>query len=194
MHTHKRRQASNAQLILSLVILAVLFLLALSAISRQAVGEPIMPPRIAQAFNRPQPVLPPGVTYELEIVDPQSLHQVPVLPQVGSVELRLALTNGSALPMSFSFPTAMQCEFTVRQVHEYVGGLFVLPLEVWRSSYFHNISRRPTTLALAPGETKVYVALWSYDIVNRLEVPAGDYRVVADFHGVHLPMRIDKPL
>ncbi len=182
------------QVVVTLFILAALTLLTLSAITRQAAGEPLLPPRVMHALHRHQPTLPPGINYEIDALDPVTLRPLSELPQLGAVQLRLALTNDSALPITLVFPTSTQCEFIVRKVHTYLGGLFVLPLEVWRSSYFHNLSHRQSVLTLRPGQTKVYVTNWTLNVLNSQELSPGDYQLTAAFRGVNLPLRLEKPL
>jgi hypothetical protein len=177
-----------------MVLLASLLLLSMAAITRYTVGEPILPPWLARALHRPQPSLPPGMTYDFEILNPDTKRPLESLPEVGTVMMRLAVTNDSALPMKMHFPTGNQSEFIVRRVFTYVDGLFALPLEVWRSSYFHNISPKPTNLVLQPGETRVYTATFNLNALNAREVPAGDYRIVAIFKGWETSIPISKPL
>ena len=177
-----------------MVLLASLVLLAMAAITRYTVGEPIMPKWFAKLMRHPQPVLPPGMTYDFEIVNPDPKRPLPMLPEVGQIEMRLAVTNDSALPMTIRFKTGLQCEFIVRKVIYYVDGLFALPLEVWRSSYFHNVSRNPSTLTLQPGQTKVYTATFDLNALNAREVPAGGYRIIASFDRWETSIAIDKPL
>ncbi len=176
-----------------MVFLASLLLLAMAAITRYTVSEPIVPPGLAKALHRPDAALPPGMTYDFEILNPDTKHSLEALPEVGTIELRLAVTNDSALPMKMHFRTGNQCEFTMRRVFYYVDGLFALPLEVWRSSYFHNISQKPTVLFLQPGDTKVYTAYFYLNALNARFVPPGDYRVVAAFHGWQTSIPILKP-
>jgi len=122
-------------------------------------------------------------------------HVVPLetLPEIGKVEMRLAVTNDSALPMTMNFKSSKQCEFIVRRVFTYVDGLFALPLEIWRSSYFHNVSIKPSQLVLQPGQTKVYESVFYLSALNAREVPVGDYRVVAVFDGWQTSLPIEKP-
>jgi hypothetical protein len=177
-----------------MVLLASLLLLAMAGITRYTVGEPVLPDWLAKAIHHKQPALPPGMTYDFEVINPNTKGPVEALPEVGTVELRLAVTNDSALPMKIRFPTGNQSEFIVRRVFNYVDGLFALPLEVWRSSYFHNISTKPTNLVLQPGETKVYSATFNFNALNANQVPAGDYRIVAVFNGWETSIPIAKPL
>jgi len=81
----------------------------------------------------------------------------------------------------------------VRRIYTFLGGLFVVPLEVWRSSYFHNYSKMPTQLSLKAGETKVYTADWTVNGLNQLQIPPGDYRVYTSFVGIK-PLFIQKPI
>lgn len=178
------------ELVLTFVALGLLALLTLSGIARQSAGEPILPWIQPSSGNH----LPHGVNYQIDALDPTTLAPMATLPQKGMVELRLAVTNDSALPVTFSFPTSMQCEFVARKVHTYVGGLFVLPLEVWRSSYFHNVSRHASRLTLNPAQTKVYVANWTLDPFDTGEASAGTYQVSASFGKSTIPLHIDKPL
>ena len=164
----------------------------LTALNREAAGEPVIPDQISRLFNKSDPGLPSGLNYELSVLDPSTLHPIETLPQLGTVELRLAITNDTALPMTLKFPTSLQCEFTVRRIYTFLGG-FVVPLEVWRSSYFHNYSKKPTTLRLAPGQTKVYTSDWTINNLNQLQVPPGDYRVYTSFQGIK-PLLVSKPL
>ena len=193
-HMGYRRRSNPLQFTLTMVLLASLLLLAMAAITRFTVGEPILPKWFAQAMHRPQPSLPPGMTYDFEVVNPDTKIPIDTLPEVGSVEMRLAVTNDSALPMIIRFKTALQCEFIVRKVIYYVDGLFALPLEVWRSSYFHNYAPRPTSLSLQPGETKVYTATFDLNALNARELPAGTYRVIASFDRWQTSIAVDKPL
>lgn len=189
-----RRRSNPLQFTITMVLLASLLLLGMAAITRFTVGEPILPKWLAQAIHRPEPALPPGMTYDFEIVNPDTKRPLNALPEVGSIEMRLAVTNDSALPMIVHFKTGAQCEFVVRKVIYYVDGLFALPLEVWRSSYFHNISSKPSTLALQPGQTKVYTASFDLNALNARQVPAGTYRVIAVFDKWETSIAIDKPL
>ncbi len=188
------RRSNPLQFAVTMVLLASLLLLAMAAITRFTVGEPILPKWLAQAIHRPQPALPPGMTYDFEIVNPDTKRPMDVLPEVGVIEMRLAVTNDSALPMTIRFKSGSQCEFVVRKVIYYVDGLFALPIEVWRSSYFHNISPKPSALALQPGETKVYSAAFDLNALNARQVPAGTYRVIAIFDKWETSIAIDKPL
>ena len=176
-----------------MVLLASLLLLAMAGITRYAVGEPILPQSIANLLHHPNPTLPPGMTYDFEALDPQSKRPLETLPEVGMVELRLAVTNDSALPMKMNFKSSKQCEFVVRRVFTYVDGLFALPLEVWRSSYFHNFAKVRSTLVLQPGQTKVYEATFYLNALNARELPAGDYRIVAIFDGWQTSLPMLKP-
>jgi hypothetical protein len=193
-NAHYGRRTTPLQFTLTMVLLASLLLLSMAAITRYTVGEPILPAWLARALHRPQPSLPPGMTYDFEILNPETKRPRESLPEVGTVMMRLAVTNDSALPMKMHFPTGNQSEFIVRRVFTYVDGLFALPLEVWRSSYFHNISPKPTNLVLQPGETKVYTATFNLTALNAREVPAGDYRIVAVFKGWETSIPIVKPL
>ncbi len=175
-----------------MVLLGLLFIVALAAITREAVGEPLVPPQLAQLLHQSPATLPDGLTYDFSAVDPMTQRRLSELPPQGTVELRLAVTNDSALPMTLRFPTSEQAEFVARHVSTYVYGLFALPLEIWRSTYFHNISRTPTSVDLAPGQTKIFVAYWSYGQGGPEEAPAGEYRIVARFYGATFPLRIDK--
>lgn len=181
------------QFTLTIILLASLLLLGMAGITRYAVGEPILPQWLANALHRPNPVLPPGMTYDFEILDPITKRPLPVLPEIGTVRLRLAVTNDSALPMTMRFSSGKQCEFVARRVFNYVDGLFALPLEVWRSSYFHNISPKPSVLILQPGQTRVYESDFTLNALNARELPAGDYRVVATFDGWQTSIPIPKP-
>jgi len=188
------RRATPLQFALTMVLLASLLLLAMAGVTRYTVGEPILPDWLAKAVHHRQPALPPGMTYDFEIINPATKTPVEVLPEVGTVELRMAITNDSALPMKLHFRTGSQCEFMVRRVFNYVDGLFALPLEVWRSSYFHNISPRPTDVFLQPGQTKVYSATFTFNALNANQVPAGEYRIVAFFYGWETSIPMSKPL
>ena len=187
------RRGSPIQFTLTVVLVASLLLLALAGISRYAVGEPVIPDAVARMLHHPNPALPPGMTWDFELLDPQTKQPLQELPEVGTVEMRLAVTNDSALPMTMRFKTAKQCEFVVRRVFTYVDGLFALPLEVWRSSYFHNYPKGSTTLELQPGQTKVYEAMFSLNALNARELPSGDYRIVAIFDGWQTSMPMLKP-
>ena len=74
----------------------------------------------------------------------------------------------------------------------YVDDLFALPLEVWRSSYFHNYTRQPSTLELEPGQTKVYESEFSVTALNAGQVPPGDYRAIASFYGWQTSVPMNK--
>ena len=193
MYAKRKRPFSTLQFALTVVLVAVLFVMALAAITREAVGEPIVPDKIMEYFHKPDSSLPQGFAYDFEILDPMTQRSIQQLPTEGSVELRLAVTNQSPLPMTMQFPTSLQCEFITRRVETVLGGLFVFPLEVWRSSYFHNISHQPTTLTFSPGETKVFTALWMFKQSGDEGAPAGDYRALAKFYGATFSIRIDKP-
>ncbi len=174
-----RRPTRPLKFALTMVLLASLLLLAMAGITRYAFGEPIMPDWLAKPLHHKQPALPPGMTWDFEILDPASKRPLEALPEVGTVVMRLAITNDSALPIKMQFRTGLQSEFIVRRVFTFVDGLFAVPLEVWRSSYFHNISPKPTTLSLQPGETKVYTATFQFNALNANQAPAGEYRIVA---------------
>lgn len=194
-HGYPRRRRP-LQFGVTLVLLASLLLLAMAAITRYTVGEPVvvLPSFLAKALHHPAPQLPPGMTYDFSVLNPDTKQPIAALPEVGSVELRLAVTNDSALPMSMRFASGRQCEFIIRRVFYYVDGLFALPLEVWRSSYFHVIPRKPTVLLLQPGETRVYTALFDLTALNARQVPPGGYRVIAAFGDWQTSQAIDKPL
>jgi hypothetical protein len=194
MRNGYQRRSSPLQVGITMVLLASLLLLVLAGITHFTLGEPILPPWAANAIHHPQPDLPPGMTYDFQIIDPATKHPLTALPEVGTIEMRLAVTNDSALPMHIRFRTGLQCEFIVRKVVYYADGLFALPLEVWRSSYFHNISRKPSALSLDPGQTKVYTALYDLNALNEREIPAGSYRIIAWFNGWQTSIAIDKPL
>lgn len=188
----RRRSSSPVSVAISLIVVAVVLLLGLAALNREAAGEPIVPDQISHMFNKGDPGLPPGLNYELSVLDPDTLHPIDTLPQLGTVELRLAITNDTALPMTMKFPTSLQCEFTVRRIYTFLG-YFVVPLEVWRSSYFHNYSHKPSQLTLQAGQTKVYTAVWTVNGLNQLQVPPGDYRVYTSFKGIR-PLFVTKVL
>ena len=82
-----------------MILLASLVLLAMAGITRYAVGEPLIPPAIASALHHPDPTLPPGMTWDFAVLDPATKRPLEALPEVGTVEMRLAVTNDSALPM-----------------------------------------------------------------------------------------------
>jgi Intracellular proteinase inhibitor len=189
-----RRSTNPVQFGVTMVLLASLLLLAMAAITRFTVGEPIIPNWLAKAIHRPQPSLPPGMTYDFQVINPDTKRPFDALPEIGTIEMRLAVTNDSALPMTVHFKSGDQCEFTVRKVIYYVDGLFALPLEVWRSSYFHNISRKPSVLSLQPGETKVYTASYELTALNARQMPPGSYRIIASFNGWQTSIAIDKEL
>ena len=193
MYAKRKRPFSTLQFALTIVLVAILFVLALAAITREAVGEPIVPDKMMAFFRKPDTSLPQGFAYDFELLDPVTQHSIPQLPASGTVELRLAVTNQSPLPMTMQFPTSLQCEFITRRVETVLGGLFVFPLEVWRSSYFHNISHEPTTLTFSPGETKVFTALWTFTQTGGANAPPGDYRALAKFYGATFSIRVDKP-
>jgi Intracellular proteinase inhibitor len=189
----RRRAGSPVSVALTLFVLALTTVFGLAGLNREANGEPILPDQITHFFTKPDPGLPAGFNYDLSIVDPDTQQTLSTLPQLGTVEIRLAITNDSAVPMTFDFPTSLQSEFIVRRIYHFIGQLFVIPLEVWRSSYFHNYTKRPTTLVLKPGQTRVYTALWTINNLNQSQVPAGEYRVYSSFHGIR-DIDIDKPL
>lgn len=189
----RRRTTSSFSVLLTLAVLAFVIVVGLAALNREAAGEPVLPQQISRYFQETDPGLAPGLNYDLSVIDPQTMHPTDSLPQLGTVEMRLAITNDTALPMTLDFPTALQCEFTVRRIYTFLGGFFVVPLEVWRSSYFHNYSKKPTKLRLAPGQTKVYTADWTINNLNQLQVPPGDYRVYTSFQGIK-PLLVTKPL
>lgn len=189
----RRRKSSPISVALTLVMLAFFLVVGLAGLDREAAGEPIIPDQIAHWFNNTDPGLPAGLNYDLSVIDPNTMHTTDVLPQLGTVELRLAITNDTALPMTLHFATALQCEFTVRRIYTFLGGWFVVPLEVWRSSYFRNYAKKPTSLTLAPGQTKVYTADWTVNGLNQLQVPPGDYRVYTSFQGIR-PLHVQKLL
>lgn len=189
----RRRPSSPVNVAVTLVLLCVALVLVVAGLDREAVGEPIIPVEISHLFSKRDPGLPPGLNYDLSLLDPSTKTPMADLPQLGTVEFRLAITNDAALPMTLDFPSSLQCEFTVRRIYSFVGGLFVVPLEVWRSSYFHNYAKAPTKLTLEPGETHVYTAYWTINGLNQLEVPPGDYRVFTSIAGVK-PLFLQKPL
>jgi hypothetical protein len=191
MRPLRPRPNSVGQLTITIIVLVLVILFGVSVVSHQAAGEPIVPARLAELLHRPDPTLPQGMTYDFEILDPQTERPLPILPDHGDVQFRFAVTNDSALPMTLSFPSVLQCEFVARRVHAYLGGLIVLPLEVWRSSYFHNIRRSPTTLV--PGQTQVYVADWTIEQSPTAPTPPGEYRLVASFYGVEETQPLTKP-
>lgn len=193
MYAKRKRPFSTLQFALTVILVALLFVFALAAITREAVGEPIVPPRVSQLLRKPDASLPQGFAYDFEALDPATQRPIPELPPEGTVELRLAVTNQSPLPMTLQFPTSLQTEFITRRVESLLGGLFVFPLEVWRSSYFRNISHEPTTLTFNPGETKVFTAQWNFKQTGDEGAPPGDYRLLAKFYGATFPIRIDKP-
>jgi len=193
VYAKRKKPFSTLQFTVTVILVAMLFVLALAAITREAVGEPVVPPEVISLFRKTPPALPQGFTYDFEVLDPATQRPIATLPTDGPVELRLAITNASALPDTLDFPTSMQYEFIVRRVGSFLGGLFVFPLEVWRSSYFHNIAHKPSTLMFAPGETKVFTSLWDFHPTGTLEAPAGDYRIIAKFYGATFPIRIQKP-
>lgn len=189
----RRRTSSPVNVAITLVILATALVLSVAGLDRESYGEPIVPPAISHFFSRSDPGLPAGLNYDLAALDPDTQRPLDELPEVGTVELRLAVTNDNALPMTLSFPSSLQCEFVVRRIYSFLGGLFIVPLEVWRSSYFHNYAKTPTKLVLAPGQTKVYTAYWTVNGLHASEVPAGDYRVFTSFVGIR-PLYLTKPL
>jgi hypothetical protein len=189
----RRRSSSPASFAVAIGVLVVGAVLGLAGLNREAAGEPVIPQQITHFFNKNDPGLPDGLNYDLSVLDPDTQKPLSTLPQLGTVEVRLAITNDSALPMRLDFATSLQCEFIVRRIYTFLGGLFVVPLEVWRSSYFHNYSRQPTRLVLKPGETKVYSAYWTVSGLNQLQVPPGDYRVYTSLAGIK-PLFIPKPL
>ncbi|MDQ6766944.1 MAG: BsuPI-related putative proteinase inhibitor [Candidatus Eremiobacteraeota bacterium] len=172
-------RARPLQFTLTMVLLTSLLLLAMAGITRYTVGEPLLPDRFAKLIHHKQPALPPGMTWDLEILNPATKRPYEELPEVGIIVMRLAVTNDSALPIRMQFRSGNQCEFILRRVFNYVDGFFALPLEVWRSSYFHNISVKPTSLFLQPGETKVYTATFEFNALNAQQTPVGEYRIVA---------------
>jgi hypothetical protein len=189
----RRRTSSPFSVLITLAVLAFVIVMGLAALNREAAGEPVLPQQLSRLFEPNDPGLPSGLNYDLSVIDPQTMHPTDSLPQLGTVELRLAITNDSALPMNLDFPSALQCEFTVRRIYTFLGGWFVVPLEVWRSSYFHNYSKKATKLRLAPGQTQVYTAEWTINNLNQLQVPPGDYRVYTSFQGIK-PLLVSKPL
>ena len=189
----RRRQSSPISLAIIVAVLGCVSVLGLAGLNREAAGEPLVPDQMARWFDQNDPGLPPGLNYDLSVLDPATMHATDSLPQLGKVELRLAITNDTALPMKLDFPTALQCEFTVRRIYTFLGGWFVVPLEVWRSSYFHNYSKKPTKLTLAPGQTQVYTSMWTINGLNQLQVPPGDYRIYTSFRGIK-PLLVGKPL
>lgn len=191
---HYQRRSSPLQLALTMILLASLLLLVMAGITRYTVGEPIMPDWFAKLIHHKQPALPRGMTYDFELIDPQTRRPLGMIPEIGTVEMHLAVTNDSALPITMHFRTGNQSEFVIRRVFKYVDNLFALPLEVWRSSYFHNISPRPSTLTLQPGQTKIYTATFDLTALNARELPAGDYLIVAAFDGWQTAIPIQKPL
>jgi hypothetical protein len=180
-------------MLLVLVVCAGVVVAVLYGLNREAFGDPIVPDQITRLFDKSDPSLPPGLNYELSVLDPDSQAPMPALPQLGTVEVRLAISNDSALPIVMKFPTSLQCEFIVRRIYTFLGNLFEIPLEVWRSSYFHNYTKRPSTLILKPGETKVYISYWTINNLNQSQVPPGDYRVYTSMRGIRY-IEIPKPL
>jgi hypothetical protein len=193
MSPGRRRSSSPLSVALALSVIAAAVVLGLAGLNREAAGEPVIPDQVSHVFNRDDPGLPAGLNYDISVLDPSTQQTTGTLPQLGTVELRLALTNDTALPVTLKFANSLQCEFIVRRVYTFVGNLFVVPLEVWRSSYFRNYSRRPTTLTLRPGQTKIYVAYFSINSLNQFQVPPGDYRVYATLPGIR-PVHLTKAL
>jgi hypothetical protein len=193
VYAKRKRPFSSLQFALTVILVALLFVLALAAITREAVGEPVVPPQVVDLFHKQAPALPQGFNYDFEVLDPLTQKPISQIPPAGQVELRLAVTNDSPLPKTLDFPTSLQAEFIARRVETFLGGLFVLPLEVWRSSYFHNISHTPTSLIFTPGETKVFTSLWTFKQTGDESVPVGDYRLLAKFYGATILVRISKP-
>lgn len=189
----RRRSTSPVSVTVTLVLLAVAALLVVSGLNRESIGEPFIPDAVTHLFSKSDPGLPAGLNYDFSVLDPQTQQTLTSLPQLGTVDIRLAMTNDTALPMTLKFTSALQCEFIVRRVYPVLGGLFKVPLEVWRSSYFHNYSRQPTQLTLAPGQTKVYVAYWTINGLNQLQVPPGEYRIWTSIAGIKT-LPISKPL
>src|SRR5262249_30189426 len=123
---HPARRTSPMQFGLTMVLLASLLLLAMAGITRYAVGAPILPDWAAKAIHHKQPSLPAGMTWDFEILNPVTKRPYDQLPEVGTVVMRLAVTNDSALPMQLHFRTGSQNEFILRRVFYYVGNLFAL--------------------------------------------------------------------
>jgi hypothetical protein len=187
------RRSGPLQLALTAILLASLLLLAMAAITRYTVAKPMLPQWLSGALHRSEPALPPGMTYDFQIINPETKHQLSEIPEVGAVEMRLAVTNDSALPMIVHFSKGEQTEFIVRRVFSYVGGLFALPIEVWRSSYFHRTATTPSKLTLQPGDTKVYSASFDLTALNSRQTPPGDYLVIAVFNGWETSIPMVKP-
>ena len=64
-----RRPTKPLQFGLTMVLLASLLLLGMAGITRYTVGEPLMPDWFAKAIHHKQPALPPGMTFDFEILD-----------------------------------------------------------------------------------------------------------------------------
>jgi hypothetical protein len=195
LYSRQRKPApvSSFQFFLTVIWLVVLFLLALAAITREAVGEPILPPSIAGLFHEQEPALPQGFIYDFQVLDPLTQRPLEQLPPSGTIELRLVITNASPLPATLRFPSTLQAEFIARRVYTFFGDLFAVPIEIWRSSYFHNILYKPSELTFASGETRVFTAYWTFEQTGAEQAPSGDYRLIAKFYGVSFPIRIAKP-
>lgn len=175
-------------------MLASLFLVAFNLISRAASGEPLLPPQAYEALHKDPPTLPAGLVYDVEVTDPETHRPVASLPAAGEVVVRLAVTNETAAPMRFHFPTHEQASFAAREIKPFAFGLFVVPFERWRSSYFQVIDRRPSSLDLRPGQTRVYMSTWPMSDGRNSPLPAGTYAVSTQFAGVNLPaVRLEKP-
>jgi len=105
----RRRSSSPVSVTVALLLVAGCVVLGLAGLNREAAGEPVFPPQLSHIFNKTDPGLPEGLNYDLSVVDPDSQHPLTSLPQLGTVEIRLAITNDTALPMSMKFATSLQC-------------------------------------------------------------------------------------
>lgn len=171
------------QFALSMVLLGSLLLLVMAGVTRYTVGEPVLPQWAAGVVHHPEAALPPGMTSDFAVINPATKRTYRTLPEVGEIEMRLAVTNDSALPIKLHFDNGNQAEFIVRRVFTYVDDLFAVPLEVWRSSYFHVVSPKPVALVLQPGQSTVYSATLELSALNERQMPPGAYIIVAVFNG-----------
>ncbi len=88
-----------------------------------------------------------------------------------SVEIGLILTNPGVASADFQFSTGQMYDFIV----------FRNGQVVWQWSYGRAFTQAFTTLTLQPQETKVFNERWDQRDIHGLQVPPGDYEMIAEF-------------
>ncbi|UOY93974.1 BsuPI-related putative proteinase inhibitor [Ectobacillus sp. JY-23] len=99
--------------------------------------------------------------------------EVEARPQGSQLEVRLILTNTSENRLIMTFPSSQQFEVIIsakeRQVYKY--------------SADKMFSQALTKVELEPGETKVWKAVWKYDIPGAKEK---SYKVLAELQPIEV--------